>query len=184
MCLCLSYIEIWRESAKEIGKHTRVGVLGSRHRPAVLYSDNLASHMDRHAVRAYKKYGMGLRYLIPRSTHLCQPVDQMVGKCIKDKMKKAFRQWRRQKEAALLKKAEMEGKTYDVVSRTRGNKATLSEMRRMVARWLADAVADVNANHTDMIRAAWRNTGLMLPMDGSNDDELEAVWVNNTRCET
>jgi DDE superfamily endonuclease len=125
-----------------------------------LYLDNLKTHFTRHAIECFKQKNIIARHLLPRCTHLQQPIDQNIGHFIQQNVKKQY---------FLFKMS------YQSSSESQRNlkKLTVENMRSLVCKWVGQAWEDAVNNHSHMLKSSWSNSGLLLDLSG--DDDLEKL---------
>ena len=173
--------EAWKTLGTLLGRKTRAGFLSARHDPTVLYCDNLSTHKTAEALAHFRRKNIESRMFIAKATAYQQPVDQCVGATIKLGIKREYVAWRTRREEELI--AKMKRRDAEFADIAAKNKTNLKELRRLTVTWCAKTIKRVNdaEARTDegLLRKSWRNSGLTLKLDGSEDDELRGVWINN-----
>ena len=103
------------------------------------------------------------RSLIANATHCQQPVDQHVGSFIQDYV--ANKYWHFGE--SLLDE-------IDVGKRLESDKVGIREMRKHICEWTDQAIVAAN-KQSNLLRHAWTNFGLYLPLDGSKDGDIDTI---------
>lgn len=98
-----------------------------------------------------------------RSTSFSQPVDRNFGVRIKKLVKKRFRE--------LLEEQHAKFEAGKLVK-----KLTVSDLRLRISTWVSDAWSEV-IQDTEFMANTFKNTGLSLPIDGSQDDKIQIPGV-------
>ena len=128
------------------------------------YSDNCTMHSSQQARLAYARlWGIHDRHLIPNGTHVQQPVDQHIGNHIGRFI--ADKYW--QFGEKLLDEID-DGKSEEEV------KVGAKKKRELICKWSAEAVK-ATKKEKDLLRHAWINFGLYLPVNGSLDGDVDAI---------
>ena len=121
-------------------------------------------HSSEQAKRYYRKnWKIHERCLIPNATHVQQPVDQHIGNYIGKHVMNKY--W---------KYGESLLDEIDAGTRDETDKIGLAEMRGKICEWTNEAVIKARKER-DLLRHAWINFGLYLPMDGSKDGDIDTI---------
>jgi DDE superfamily endonuclease len=130
----------------------------------ILYLDNLKTHFSDSSSTILKGKNINARHLIPNATHFIQPVDQNVGVTLQRKIREKY----------LKYKIEQ----HDRIAKTQySSKLSIDGLRKLVCSWISDAWNDIIENHNEMLQKSWKNTGLLLKLDESEDIENFANFL-------
>ena len=160
----------WTTNKKKYMDHDAWLALARYYKYVTRKSDHRISYVDNYGVHTkYEEQFDGItgytsRYWIKNASSKQQPVDQHIGKNIQDRIKRAY--------------YLMERKYSDKIAKgENAAKKNLSDMRIWVMWEFHHALKHLQKNGRDLIIASWRNSGLFLPIDGSQDglDETRII---------
>ena len=133
--------------------------------------------MDRHSAQktvrikeAYNLLGMVPVFTPPGCTDCMSPVDHHVGRNIQNFMAARYQEELERNPHIWLAGGEeddYEGHIEDP------NSNSAQARRILMAQWLSAAWADLEANHAQLLDAAFLQTGFLVTLDGSQDDQIK-----------
>src|SRR5687767_12092064 len=105
---------------------------------------------------------MYMYYILPNSSHFGQPIDQCIGRTMQLKCKEKYCQARDCQHNKLLNGQSIK-------------KWTVDDIRKHICTWVGDSWYEIVQNNKEsLLQKSWKNCGLTLKADGSEDYKLEA----------
>ncbi len=135
----------------------------------VLNVDNYGVHLERKLAHKYATfYGIFIRCLLRNASHIQQPVDQHIGQFIKTRIKNKLAQWI--------------GSSNHFTSFGSNLKMDKQTWRKLTARFVLDAIREIeSAENQHVLTLSWCNYGLYLPLDGSEDGNIDTLHKDSRR---
>ena len=130
----------------------------------VCYNDNFGVHV-KHAKEFESKSTNAVRFLIANATSKHQPVDQDVGVYCQNFIKRRF---------YLMERNYNNKLRNGIVMKKKG----LGDMRLWLMCILNELLTDLKTNRKQLMKHSWKNTGLLLKIDGSEDEADKARFYN------
>ncbi len=135
----------------------------------VLNSDNYGVHLNKEIAADYaKKYGIYLRFSIRNASHIQQPVDQHVGVLVKDLVKHNLKK-------LLHNHQQFISFGQDITLRKH-------KWRQIVARFVHQALTDINLHAKDCLCIAWINYGLFLSTKSGDENNRDGD-IKSLHCQ-
>jgi hypothetical protein len=124
--------------------------------PRLLCLDVFSGQKTKEVINSFKALKCTTSFIPGGTTGFIQVCDTVINKSLKDRIEELADQYIDENEREWV-----EGK-YSV-----------SQRRVLLTRWVGQAWEDMHAQDSDMIRQAFVQVGLGLPIDGSRDHEIK-----------
>jgi hypothetical protein len=138
--------------------------------------EEILAGMDRHKAQKtvrmkelYTQLGMVPVYTPPGCTDCVSPVDHHVGRQIQNFMAARYQEELERNPHIWLAGGEEED-NEDIED---PNSSSAQARRILMAQWLSAAWTDLETNHAHLLDSAFLQTGFLVALDGSQDDQIK-----------